>query len=80
MSPTDDLILQTLADADLVLSPAVISFNLEISREHVNRRLTAFSEADLVIRVERGYYEISEKGRAYLAGEIDLKNLDDPQD
>jgi DNA-binding IclR family transcriptional regulator len=75
MTPTDDLILQTLADSELVLSPAVIAYNLEISREHVNRRLTAFVERELVSRPDRGYYEISELGQAYLAGEVDPDDI-----
>jgi len=70
MSPTDDLILQTLADSDLVLTPAVLAYNLDISRDHVNRRLSKFTEVGLVNRPDRGYYTISETGEQYLAGDL----------
>ncbi len=77
MSPTDDLILQTLADSDLVLTPAVLAYNLDISRDHVNRRLSKFVEAGLVNRPDRGYYILSETGEQYLTGDLDASELED---
>jgi predicted transcriptional regulator len=72
--PIDDRILETLGESQLILSPIVISKNIDKSREEVSRRLSKMVDAGLVIRVERGYYKISDKGEAYLAGEADFEN------
>ena len=76
MNPPDDLILQILADSNLALSPAVIAYNLDMSREHVNRRLSEFTDRGLVNRPKRGYYEIADRGKAYLAGEFNVDELE----
>lgn len=78
MNPSDDVILEILSDADLILSPAVIAINSDYSRHEVNRRLSNLADVGLVTRVKRGYYEISDQGEAYLAGELDATELDDP--
>jgi len=73
--PIDDRILEALATSGLVLSPSVIAFNIDKSRSEVNRRLSALVEHDLVERVKRGYYEITNLGERYLAGDINLDDL-----
>ena len=76
MTPMDDRVLEVL-DAGLVLSPTIIAYNIDKSREAVGRRLSELSEAGLVNRIERGRYEITDRGRAYLAGELDVEELED---
>lgn len=76
MRPTDDLILDTLASSELVLTPAVIAYNLDLDRSHVNKRLSEFVEHNLVDRVDRGYYSVTEKGLTYLRGELDVKEVE----
>lgn len=73
--PTDERILEVLS-RDLILSPAVIAKNIDRTREQVNRRLAVLVSAGLVVRVERGYYEITELGEQYLAGELDASDLE----
>lgn len=76
MTPLDDRILEAL-NAGLVLSPSIIAYNIEKSREAVSRRLSELADRDLVNRIERGKYEITDRGRAYLEGEltkVDLEN------
>jgi DNA-binding IclR family transcriptional regulator len=73
--PIDDRILEALATSGLVLSPSVIAFNIDKSRSEVNRRLSVLVEHDLVERVKRGYYEITNLGERYLAGDINLDDL-----
>jgi predicted transcriptional regulator len=58
----------------LVLSPSVIAFNINKSRSEVNRRLSELVDHGFVERVKRGYYEITETGEQYLAGESDPDN------
>lgn len=71
MVPMDDEILTLFHGTDLVLTPAIVAYNLDHSREEVNRRLSALNERGLVDRVERGKYELTHIGEAYLAGEAE---------
>ncbi len=70
MVPMDDEILELFHSAHLVLTPAIIAYNIDHSREEVNRRLTALVEHGLVERVERGKYRITQLGEEYLRGEL----------
>lgn len=72
----DDRILEVL-NAGLVLSPTIIAYNIDKSREAVGRRLSELSTAGMVRRIERGRYEITDLGQEYLAGEIDAEDLAD---
>jgi len=74
--PTDDRILEVL-EGGLRLTPAVIAENIDKSRTHVSRRLSDLTEKGLVEKPKRGYYEITDHGRAYLAGELDANELED---
>jgi len=76
MTPLDDRILEAL-NAGLVLSPSIIAYNIEKSREAVSRRLSELADRGLVRRVERGKYEITDRGRAYLKGELEAEDLED---
>ena len=77
MTQADDRILETLEDTDLMLSPHILALNLDYSKAHVSRRLAKLQDAGLVIRVETGVYEITDQGRAYLAGELDAEDLEE---
>lgn len=66
MNPVDDRILEICANGDLVLTPSIIAYNIEYSREEVNRRLSELERHSLVDRVDRGKYRITEKGYQYL--------------
>lgn len=70
MAPMDDQVLELFHTSDLVLTPAIIAYNIEFSREEVNRRLSELEEHGLVERVERGKYRISELGEKYLQGRL----------
>ena len=73
--PIDDRILEALATSGLVLSPAVIAFNIDKSRSEVNRRLSVLVDHGFVSKPKRGYYKITEVGEQYLDGEIDPDNF-----
>ena len=75
--PLDERILEALETSGMILSPAVIAINIDKSRSGVNRRLAVLVEYGLVTRVKRGYYEITEQGSQYLAGELDASTLDE---
>lgn len=69
--PIDDRILECLSSSGLVLSPSVIAFNIDKSRDEVNRRLSKLTDEGYVERVKRGYYRITGEGESYLAGNSD---------
>lgn len=68
MTPMDDDILELFHSADLVLTPSIIAYNIDYSREEVNRRLSQLESHGVVNRVERGKYRITTLGEEYLAG------------
>jgi len=74
--PIDDRILESLDTSDMILSPSVIAINIDKSRDEVNRRLSTLVEYELVTRVQRGYYQITDRGQQYLKGDIDLTQAD----
>ena len=76
MTHADDLILETLEDSGLMLSPRILAVNNDYSRQHVSRRLAELCEAGLVEKVDDGLYEITDQGRAYLSGDIATEKLD----
>ncbi|MHB9288158.1 transcriptional regulator [Halobacteriales archaeon Cl-PHB] len=76
--PIDDRVLETLERSGLVLTPAVIAYNIDKSREEVTRRLSVLVDTGLVEREKRGYYRITDAGSDYLNGEVGPDELPDP--
>ena len=70
MTPMDDAILELFHSAHLVLTPAIIAYNIDYSREEVNRRLSELERHGLVERVERGKYRSTPLAERYLRGEL----------
>jgi DNA-binding transcriptional ArsR family regulator len=70
MVPMDDAILDILYASRLTLTPAVIAYNIDRSREAVNRRLSKLESAGLVERVERGKYRLADPGERFVEGDI----------
>lgn len=78
--PTDDYILEVL-DSGLGLTPAVIAWNIDKGRTTVQKRLTPLASAGLIERVdEKGYYKLTDDGRAYLEGDLDADDLEPAED
>ena len=76
----DDYILELLESTDMALTPRVLAFNLDYSRRYIGDRCRLLLEADLVQKVgeKQGFYRISDKGRAYLRGELTPDELKNP--
>lgn len=74
--------LRLLADYDLALSSTAIYYNLEQqlqrppSRSTVTRALGGLREKELVEQPYGSLYQITERGRRYLAGELDASKLE----
>ena len=83
-SKYDDPILELLADTSAALPPAVVEFNLEWkgiaspAYSTVKRRMRKLEDHGLLVKIEEksGYYAITEKGRDYLAGDLDIGELE----
>lgn len=82
MSLKDGLILEFLETHDLELPAKPLYRNLnrhghQIGYSTVRQRLSVLKEHRLVEKVDdAGYYAITEKGRAYLEGELDISDLE----
>ena len=81
MTRADDTILEFLLNAgneDLIATPAVVEMNIEFGISTVRGRLRNLHEAGLVEYYDksRGAYQISEKGKQYLEGELDASELE----
>ncbi|WP_323173817.1 winged helix-turn-helix domain-containing protein [Natrialba sp. PRR66] len=77
MNQTDNRILEILDESDLILSPAVTAINLDYSRNWVSRRMSKLQKAGLIEKVNGSYYRITDRGRAYLTGELDAEELEE---
>jgi len=79
MTKSDDAILELLDECGIAIPPRAIAFNIDnVSRPTIDRRLPKLEEAGLVERYEdpQGYTRITDRGRAYLTGEIDAEELE----
>lgn len=68
MTPMDDRIIELFHSSELVLTPAIIAYNIDYSRGEINRRLSELEGHDFVEKVERGKYRLTERGEQYLEG------------
>jgi DNA-binding IclR family transcriptional regulator len=78
MTKSDDAILELLADSGLHLPPTVIAENCGVSKPTVVQRMPTLLKHELVEKTDeqKGYYQITGRGRAYLAGELEAQDLD----
>lgn len=90
MNEVDDAVLELFdrQDDGIWLSPALVHWNLtevyeatDKSKETVARRMRKLVKRSLLSRVDqRGYYKITDKGRDYLRGNLDVEDLELPDD
>ena len=80
MTPVDRDILELLQNGDqreLILTPGVIAANTDWKRQTVREHLLLLSDHGLVEYHDepRALYRLSERGRSYLRGEVDVDSL-----
>ena len=75
MTQADDRLLETLEDSGLILSPRILAVNTDYSRHYVSERLAVLLDGELVEKENGGLYRITDRGRAYLAGDLDADDL-----
>ncbi|WP_394348095.1 winged-helix domain-containing protein [Halorubrum sp. CGM5_25_10-8B] len=81
MTMTDLVILEFLNDHDLELAPKPLYRNLnrhghDIGYSTVRGRLPELAEKGLLEKDNDGYYQLTDLGREYLAGEIDATDIE----
>jgi len=82
MTKSDPALLEFFEEAGISMPPAVVSYNIDgVSHPTVKRRLPVLEENGLLEKVDpdRGYYRITDRGRAYLAGDLDADDLEGPE-
>ncbi len=83
MSLKDGLILEFLEEYDLELPAKPLYRNLnrhghEIGYSTVRQRLGELEAHGLIEKVDdAGYYQVSQRGKAYLEGDLDVSELED---
>ena len=83
MTKSDPAILELFNESGIAMPPAVVSYNIQgVSHPTVKRRLPVLTDHGMLEKVQekRGYYAITDKGRAYLAGDIDKSELESDGD
>lgn len=79
MTKSDPAILELFDETGIAMPPAVVSYNITgVSHPTVKRRLPVLTDHGLLEKVDesKGYYQISQKGRDYLSGELDVEDLE----
>jgi predicted transcriptional regulator len=79
MNQTDDRILEALDESGMVLTPVVLAKNLDYSRTWVSTRVSKLVDAGLVENPEGSFYQITEKGSKYLAGDLAADELENKE-
>ncbi|NHN40068.1 ArsR family transcriptional regulator [Halorubellus sp. JP-L1] len=86
MTPVDRDILELFENQggsdELRLTPRVVAANTDWGRDAIRKHLLTLRDADLLEYYDEdaGLYQLSERGRAYLAGEVDVEELEDDDD
>lgn len=80
MQAIDDRLLEYLdVKGDGTPSSILDDGGFDYHRKTAGRRLILLNDVDLVDRIGRGVYRITPKGRAYLAGQEDLRDVERPE-
>lgn len=86
MTAPDDIILEFLDESGTALNKRGLEINLKLSGYKVSystikRRLPKLEEAGLIKSVDDSgpWYQITERGKQFLEGNLDLRDFDDPQ-
>lgn len=77
MSRADDRILEYLSEAGPDTPKQMAdSGRVRFSRQHINARCKKLVAYGLLVHLGNGVYEITEAGRQYLNGDLDVRSLD----
>jgi len=77
LSPVDYEVLGFFESHDIVTSPKVLAANIDYDRQYVSKRCQKLLSNGLLEQPEAGLYQLSELGRGFLAGEVDVEVIED---
>ncbi len=86
MTPVDRDILELLQNEpgvrELVLTPRLIAENTDWGRDTVREHLLVLRDQGLVEYYDEsaGIYQLSDRGRSYLGGDLDVDELEDDEE
>jgi len=75
MTSADNRILEFLDEKGIVATPHVIAANIDYNRLYVNERIRVLAQNELVEKGDKPLYQITERGRQYLRGELGIDDL-----
>jgi len=76
MSPIDYFILDFYEDHDIEASPKVVAENIDYEQQYTGKRLRALTSRGLLKQGENDLYRLTDRGRAFLAGDLDADDLE----
>jgi len=76
MSPIDYFILDFYEDHDIEASPKVVAANIDYERVYTSKRLKELVSEGLLQQGENGLYSLTDRGRSFIAGELDAEDLE----
>lgn len=77
MSRADDRILEHLSEKGPDTPKKMAnSGRVRFSRQHINQRCKRLVSYGLLVHLGNGVYDITVEGKAYLDGELDVRNLE----
>ncbi len=79
MAPIDYEIMLFFDEHPIQVSPRILGANIGYDRQYVSKRCRKLSKAGLLETVETGLFELTAVGEAYLEGELDVSELEDPE-
>jgi predicted transcriptional regulator len=78
LKPSDYPILKEISEYGGWMKPSTLALNIPYTRDHISWRCKTLAEHGLLERHEDvPGYRITEKGRAYLAGDLDVEDLEE---
>jgi len=79
MQAVDDRILEWLEAGNVASQSTFVDESpYDYHRNTIGRRLRLMSKVNMVEKVGPGVYQITEKGRSYLSGDVDLREEPKP--
>lgn len=61
----------------LILTPSVLAKNLDRPRSSISRRLNTLEAGNIIEKVERGHYKMTEEGYARMLQTVTMEELDE---
>ncbi|ELZ08694.1 phage PhiH1 repressor protein [Natrinema thermotolerans DSM 11552] len=76
MAPVDYEILLFFDEHPIQVTPKVIAANIDYDRQYVGKRCSTLADTGLLKSAGTGLYQLTDTGYAYLAGELDISELE----